>query len=223
MALSRRNKLSPTGWRPAHSFLVSDTDEIIPRCVSNWPIVRDYLVGKRMIPPQIVDTLHEAGMIYADNQTPEPNVVYLHRDARRKVLGVSVCGISDPSVNLSYRGEKNTAWFYIGDLMNAHKMVTVESPIDALSFYVLKGSPSMVIASCPGSIVPDELLQCALNRKQSLTVAFNNTEAGMRGWQKACDDTAGWKRFEISFDRPLQKDWNAELTASIQATRSIKI
>jgi hypothetical protein len=175
-----------------------------------------------MIAPQIVDTLNEAGMIYADTQTPEPNVVFLHRNARRRVLGASIYSIRDTPSSLSYDGEKSTAWFYIGDLMNAHKVATVESPIDALSLFSLKGSPSMAVVSCAGSIVPDELLFHAYNRNQSLIVAFNNTKAGDHAWQKAWDDTADWAGFKISSECPVLKDWNADLLQNGKS-RSIKI
>jgi len=173
----------------------------------------------------MVDSLSEAGMIYADAQRPEPNLVFLHRNARRKILGASVCSISDDPAPISCRGSKDTAWFYIGDLVNAHTVAAVESPIDALSFYCLRGSPDIAVVSCTKAVAPDELMLQAYERKQAFVVAFNNTAAGEHGWQKAWDDTADWTGFKISSDCPALKDWNADLIHNLEQhkARSIKI
>lgn len=226
MPLSRRNhpdaaNLSSSKERANQGRQIGK--QYIVRDDSRWPLARAYLVEKRMIAPQMVDSLHEEGLIYADAGQPEPNLIFLHRNAARKVLGASICRISNDSTPILYEGGINTAWFYIGDLANAPTIAAVESPIDALSLYSLKGDSNISIVSCAGAAVPDGLMLHAYDRKQSLVVAFNNTSAGEYGWQRAWDDTADWTGFKISSDCPTQKDWNSELSLIIGKKKSLSI
>jgi len=228
MPLSRRNHPDAANL-PSSKERVDQGRQIgnqyIVRDDSRWSLARAYLVGKRMIAPQMVDSLHEAGLVYADAGQPEPNLIFLHRNAASKVLGASICRISNDSTPILYEGGINTAWFYIGDLASAPTIAVVESPIDALSLYCLKGSPNIAVVSCAGGIVPDGLMCHAYDRKQSFIVAFNNTATGERAWQKAWDDTVDWLGFKITSDCPTFKDWNADLIRdhAHNRFRSIKV
>lgn len=190
----------------------------------NWPIARAYLVEARKIEPAIVDELHAVGSIYANDHRPNPGLVFLHRTDCGKVVGATMRDTRHESPFRPTLGNKLTAWFAAGNIREAHAVVAVESPIDALSYQTLFGSryDRLAVVSCSGSTVPDALMVHAHDRRQSFIVALDNDAAGERGWQKAWDATAGWTGFKISSDRPQLKDWNADLLASVQAVRIAK-
>jgi hypothetical protein len=113
-------------------------------------------------------------------------------------------------------GNKLTAWFVVGNLAKAERIVAVESPIDALSYYSLFAGrcDALAAVSCAGSVVPYELMFQAYDRRQSFVVAFDNDAAGERGWSKAWDDTVDWAGFRLSSECPKksgtvpwQKPW----------------
>jgi len=180
---------------------------------SNWPIALDYLVKTRGLDPDLIDSLHEKGLIYANNHRPKPSLVFLHRTAEGKIEGATLRDTRHESMFRPCLGNKTSAWFSVGDLTNAEQIVAVESPIDALSYYQLNPSNRLVVVSCGGCHVPGELLHQSYMRRQSFVVALDNDCAGERGWQKAWDDTADWTGFKISSDCPRLKDWNADLMA----------
>jgi DNA primase (bacterial type) len=188
---------------------------------SNWSIARAYLVEIRKIEPSLVDELHDAGSIYANDHRPNPSLVFLHRTNGGEVVGATLRDTRHESAFRPTLGNKVTAWFAVGNLREAHSVVAVESPIDALSYHTLFAGRNdrLVVVSCSGATVPDELLFQAYDRRQRFVVALDNDAAGERGWQKAWDDTADWTGFKISSDCPHQKDWNADLLASVQAVR----
>ncbi len=186
---------------------------------SNWPIARAYLVETRKIEPAQVDELHAVGSIYANDHRPNPGLVFLHRTDCGKVVGATLRDTRHESAFRPTLGNKLTAWFAVGNVREAHSVVAVESPIDALSYHTLFASRNdrLAVVSCSGSAVPDELLWQAYDRRQRFVVGLDNDAAGERGWQKAWDDTADWTGFKISSDCPRLKDWNADLLASVQA------
>ena len=106
-----------------------------------------------------------------------------------------------------------TAWFTVGNFTNADRVVAVESPIDALSYYSLFAGRYDVLAavSCAGSTVPREMMLQAYDRRKPFVVAFDNDLAGQGGWAKAWDDTADWAGFRLLSECPKHKDWNDDL------------
>ena len=186
---------------------------------SNWPIARDYLIKTRGIDPDLLDPLHDRGVIYANNHRPNPSVVFLHRTTAGKIEGATLRDTRHESTFRPCLGNKMSAWFSVGDLTNAERIVAVESPIDALSFYQLNPCDQVAVVSCGGCHVPDELLHQSYMRRQSFVVALDNDCAGERGWLKAWDDTADWTGFKISSDCPRLKDWNADLMAMRPASQ----
>jgi Toprim-like/Protein of unknown function (DUF3991) len=179
----------------------------------NWRVARAYLTETRKIDPAIVDQLHAVGSIYANDHRPKPSLVFLHRDPHGKVCGATLRDTRQQSAFRPCLGNKLTAWFAVGDFANADRVVAVESPIDALSYYSLFANPreALAIVSCAGSTVPYELMLQARNRRQSFVVALDNDAAGERGWAKAWDDTVDWAGFRLSSECPKNKDWNDDL------------
>ncbi len=186
----------------------------------NWPVARDYLVETRKIDPALVDQLHERGSIYANNHRPNPGIVFLHQTMDGKVAGATLRDTRHESSFRPCLGNKLSAWFSVGDLANAHTVVAVESPIDALSYHSLfiGRDRGHVVVSCSGSNVPDDLLWTAYDRRQKFIVALDNDSAGELGWQKAWDSTTEWTGFKISSECPRHKDWNDDLTATLRQT-----
>lgn len=190
----------------------------------NWPIARSYIIETRKIEPAIVDELHATGSIYANNHHPNPALVFLHRTDCGKVVGATLRDSRHESAFRPTLGNKLTAWFAAGNVREAHSVVAVESPIDALSYQTLFGGRSdrLAVVSCSGSTVPHELLWQSYERRQRFVVGLDNDAAGERGWQKAWDETTDWTGFQISSHCPQLKDWNADLLASSQAVHLAK-
>jgi len=184
----------------------------------NWPIARTYLIETRGIEPAIVEELHATGSIYANDHTPNPALVFLHRTPFGKVIGATLRDTRHESTFRPTLGNKLNGWFAVGNLSEAHSLIAVESPIDALSYYTLYAGRNerISVASCSGSFVPQELMHLAYERRQRFVVALDNDAAGERGWLRAQQDTADWTGFKIDGDKPRLKDWNSELMAMRQ-------
>ena len=180
---------------------------------ASWPIAHDYLVNTRGLDPDLIDPLHERGLIYANNHRPNPSLVFLHRTMQGKIEGATLRDTRHDSTFRPCLGNKTSAWFSVGDPMNATEIVAVESPIDALSYYQLKPSNQIAVVSCGGCHIPEELLHQSCGLRQSFVVALDNDSAGQGGWQRAWDQTTEWTGFKISSDCPIRKDWNADLMA----------
>jgi hypothetical protein len=180
---------------------------------SNWPVARAYLTETRKIDPAIVDELHAVGSIYANDHRPKPSLVFLHRDPHGKVRGATLRDTRQQPTFRPCLGNKLTAWFVVGNFADADRVVAVESPIDALSYYSLfvNRREALAVVSCAGSTLPYELLFQAYDRRQSFVVALDNDAAGERGWAKAWDDTVHWAGFRLSSECPKNKDWNDDL------------
>ena len=191
---------------------------------SNWPIARAYLVEQRKISAGLVDELHACGSIYANDHRPNPSLVFLHRDQHGEVRGATLRDTRHQSAFRPCLGNKLTAWFAVGNLAKAKRVVAVESPIDALSYYSLFACPndSLAVVSCAGATIPQALMFQAYDRCQAFVVALDNDPAGERGWVKAQADTVDWMGFKLSSESPKHKDWNDDLVAAVQRLCSPK-
>ncbi len=57
---------------------------------NNWQAVKKYLIGKRKLPSGLVDSLHNSGLIYADEKQ---NAVFLRRSMdEAKITGANLRG-----------------------------------------------------------------------------------------------------------------------------------
>jgi hypothetical protein len=196
-----------------------------------WPKVRKYLTVSRRLPPLMVDELHRRGDIYANAHRthegyPNPAAVFLHRSWNGHVWGASLRDCLPHSIFRQTLGNKQTAWFAVGNLQAADRIAAVESPIDAMSYHALAGQPAdLAVVSCAGSYVPVELMRIAyLQRpKTSFIVALDNDAAGERGWYKAWDDTTEWTGFKLENDLPKSKDWNQDLFLKIEEQQPLTV
>ncbi len=202
---------------PRRSFEELVSQYAVP-CESTWPIAREYLMKVRGLDENLIDPLHDQGLIYSNNHHPNPSLVFLHRTTEGKVEGATLRDTRHESTFRPSLGNKTSAWFSVGDLTNAAKVVAVESPIDAISYYQLNPSDQMAVVSCGGCHVPQELLHPSYLRRQTFVVALDNDSAGERGWLNAWNDTADWTGFKIWSECPKRKDWNANLLATRPAS-----
>jgi Toprim-like/Protein of unknown function (DUF3991) len=191
---------------------------------SNWPIARAYLVEHRRVLAGLVDKLHACGSIYCNNHRPNPSLVFLHRDQHGEVCGATLRDTRHQSTFRPCLGNKLTAWFAVGNLAKTERVVAVESPIDALSYYSLFAcsNDSLAVVSCAGATIPQALMFQAYHRCQPFVVALDNDPAGERGWVKARGETVDWMGFKLSSESPKHKDWNDDLAAAIQCLSSPK-
>jgi hypothetical protein len=182
---------------------------------SKWQVARDYLVNIRGISSELVDHMHGEGLIYANNHSPLPSLVFLHRTFDGGVAGATLRDITEGSRFCPTLGDKLGAWFSVGNVETASKIVTVESPIDALSYHCLHHDLlySMAVVSCGGTHVPEELMGKAHEHRKSLVLALDNDQAGAIGTRRAQERVSGWENFSISVERPQRKDWNEDVTA----------
>ena len=181
---------------------------------SNWPIARAYLTETRKIDPAIVDELHAVGSIYANDHRPNPSLVFLHRDPHGKVRGATLRDTRHQSAFRPCLGNKLTAWFAVGNLANADRIVAVESPIDALSYYSLFAGrcDALAVVSCAGSTVPHELMFQAYDRRQIVRRCSRqrspraNAAGRRRGMTPWIGRDSGSRR-----NARHHKDWNDDL------------
>lgn len=180
-----------------------------------WPAARHYLVHTRGISAELADRMHGEGLIYANNHSPLPSLVFLHRTFDGGVAGATLRDIVEGSRFCPSLGDKLSAWFSVGNVETASKIVAVESPIDALSYHCLRPDllSSVAVVSCGGTHVPEELMGKAYQHRKPLALALDNDLAGIAGTRRAQERVSGWEDFAISVERPQRKDWNEDLAA----------
>lgn len=202
--------------RSTHKAFVEQVARYAVRNDDAWPQGRDYLVRTRGIVAALVDELHAVGSIFTNDHRPFPSLVFLHRTPTGHVEGASLRGIRPGSPFRPCLGDKCAAWFVVGSVAAATRVVAVESPIDALSYYALSagGTERLAVASCAGAIVPTPLLLHARDRALSFAVALDRDAAGERGWRRARAETADWAGFRLTLEQPRRKDWNEDLCAA---------
>ena len=124
----------------------------------------------------MVDHLHQAGDIYAtfSHERPEQTgVCFVHRNLDDDARGATVRNIGIRSSSFSI-GEKQAAWFGIGDPVGASRAVLVEAPIDAISYAALKRPEATIILSVSGSHATRPVLEAAHARRWELAIGFDN-------------------------------------------------
>lgn len=189
----------------------------------HWSGVVKYLTLSRLLPKEIVNTLHHWGLLYADKYS---NAVFLRRSFEGEVTGAFLRGTTgnDNSFKgLAPGSRRSLGWFYfvhggtwIQDSLplsteKVHQAVLTESAIDALSYSLLypPSDPTLFLSTDgTGSIPFSELKQFS-----QITIAFDRDSAG--------DDLASRVLQQLPQARrhfPSLKDWNMDLCRA-QSTR----
>jgi hypothetical protein len=160
---------------------------------SHWQQVEHHLNQKYSIPQKLLQTLHQRGLIYADNSS---NVVFMARNLDGETTGAYLYSLSHTKNRLSLHpgSRRSSGWFHLS-MGGANRetigtAMLVDSPIDVLraiaqnsphqhrTLYltldsqhaplpleILKTVPSIVVAMSESRIVPiRELLPHALSQ-----------------------------------------------------------
>ena len=179
---------------------------------SKWLAVRKYLTRSRKLPSSLVDSLHQQGLVYADNQQ---NAVFIRRSIdSEQITGATLrgtAGTDNTFKGLAKGTKRSEGWFYFqqggqsSDPIN--RAVLVESPIDAMSFAVLdrtKSRKTIYLSTDGAGQVPLEFLQTLPNK--SVIVAYDHDDPGNLMAQRVISQLPNSVR-----SLPKAIDWNEEL------------
>ena len=177
---------------------------------SKWQEVKKYLTRSRKLPSGLVDSLHQQGLIYADDQQ---NAVFIRRSLdESKKTGATLRGTAGEDntfKGLAPGTKRSEGWFYFpqgGQSSDPiYRAVLVESPIDAMSFAVLDRNDSrrtIYISTDGAGHVPNEFLQ----QLRDVVIAYDNDQSGNLMAQKVLSQLPNGVR-----KTPKAIDWNEEL------------
>ena len=185
--------------------------EFVPPKVvkENWSKVKNYLTKQRKLPSRLIESLHEAGVVYADDKQ---NVVFLRRSVDgTRITGANLRGTvgdNNKFKGLAQGTKRSQGWFYFEQgeqsIDSIKRVVLVESPIDAMSLSVLERTDSkktMYLSTDGAGDIPLELLE-----RKEVVVAYDNDEAGA-----AMAEALKEKLKDAKRKLPKAKDWNEDL------------
>jgi len=201
---------------------------------SQWDAVYKYLTIKRGLPENLVDYLHEQGIVYASQHQ---NAVFAMRSLEigdTNKLGLWTKNTPSPTVGAFLRGtrgennsfmgyaigtKRSQGWFYVDSGGQAdspiQKVVLCKSPIDALSYLTLE---SQVLGKAPQQktiyLVSDSTRNLPVTKLKNIpevVAAYDNDSAGnqlSRDIQKLLPQT--------NIEQPTASDWNQQLLEMIR-------
>ena len=108
----------------------------------------------------------------------------------------------------------STAWFAVGDLAKADRIMAVESPIDALSYHSFR-VPQRFAGGRQlrrGDRSSRAMLHAHAAAKPSSSLSRTTPQANVAG-KRHGTETPDWTGFELSSESPRRKDWNDDLIA----------
>lgn len=204
-----------------------------PRNESQWDAVYNYLTIKRGLPENLVNYLHEQGIVYADEHQ---NAVFVMRSLEEAdftevqgakntptpVVGAFLRGTRGE--NNSFMGyaigtKRSSCWFYVGwggEVDSPiQRVVLCKSPIDALSYLTLE---SQVSGKAPQQktiyLVSDSTRNLPVTKLKDIpevVAAYDNDSAGnqlSRDIQELLPQT--------TIKQPIATDWNQQLLELIR-------
>ncbi len=194
--------------RPQQPFISPEVAE------DNWQQVRTYLTHSRRLPAQLVDQLHQEGLVYADAQQ---NAVFLRRSFEGEITGASLRGTTGQ--NNTFKGlasgtRRSQGWFYTvaggREQDSIQRVVLTESAIDVLSYQTLHPPEEKTLyLSTDGSgyIALEQLKRIPL-----VTIALDKDQPGEQMAERLMQNLPQAKRYI-----PTNKDWNEDLKAHLKA------
>jgi len=204
--------------KPEKESFASQSARLAIRDDLRWPMAREYLVRARRLPRDLVEEVHARGDVYAtysENRPEQTNVCFVHRNFAGEICGATTRTASTGTGFFVSIGEKQEAWFTLGEPRTARTLVVVEAPIDALSFQALRANEFTAIVATSSSHVFTPILQAAHERGWNLLIALDNDRAGNSGWKRCQDEYATLYPADPAPYRiaPVTKDWNDDLRA----------
>ncbi len=174
-----------------------------------WQAVQHYLTRKRKLSENLVQALHERGLVYADSKQ---NAVFIMRSLDGDVTGAflrGTVGQDNTFMGFAAGTKRNAGWFYVhsgGTEDDAiQRAVLTKSPIDALSASMLEQPQqqrTLYLAVDSARSVPVEFLR----KIPTVVAAYDNDTAG--------NETARLIKQllpQATRLKPKAKDWNEEL------------
>ena len=205
--------------QPPKESLASQAARLAIRDDARWPLARNYLLHARRLPSHLVDHLYHRGDLYASFSEARPEktgISFAHRNLAGEVRGATIRAAADgPGFPLCI-GEKQGAWFTLGDPGRTSRAVLVEAPIDAISYAALKWPEEAVILAMSGSHASRPVLDAAHGRRWELAIGFDNDRAGHAGWERCRENYTLLYPDDPPPSRtlPAGKDWNDDLRAA---------
>jgi hypothetical protein len=158
--------------------------------------VRGYLVGVRQLSGNLIDALHERGLVYADKFR---NACFTLGSGK----GLALRGTGAEPFH-GVRGQK-LPWILPPAVENVGKVAFVESPIDALSLRQM-GFKGQIHATLGNAAQLDKLADRYRSAGLTVVGAFDNDKAGAA----MCRALGAHERIT-----PNGKDWNDDLRAGV--------
>jgi len=213
--------------KPEKESFTSQASRLAIRDDARWPLARHYLQQLRRLPDDLVDHLHQAGDIYATYSQERPEqtgVCFVHRNLDDDACGATIRNIGTQSRSFSI-GEKQAAWFAIGDPVWAKRAVLVEAPIDAISYAALTRPEQTIILSVSGSHATRPVIDAAHERRWELAIGFDNDGPGHAGWQHCQENYRLLYPDDPQPSRtlPTGKDWNDDLRMTPRRTQGRRL
>lgn len=204
--------------KPKLETKTETTQEFVPPVEdeNQWQAVHNYLVQKRGLPNNIVQALHESGLVYSDEQQ---NIVFIMRGHSGEKLGALVWemqGENNTKIKYTENTKLTHSWFHIKlggkPDEDIQRVFLCQSPIDALSVAAIdmKAHSSiprertMYLAVDSPKCLPLEFLRTI----KTIGVAFNNDSPGNEAARAVIERLPQAKRIT-----PNNLDWNQELLA----------
>jgi hypothetical protein len=187
-----------------------------------WSAVREYLTETRKLSDKLIDSLHERGLIYADDLQ---NTVFVRHATtnqegswkRIEANGASLRGTWGE--NNSFHGlapgsSREDGWFWVGlGKGTIQRVLLTESPIDALSLVMLdkpsrpKDGVTIYLSTDGAGAIPAEALRQVMAQGGKVAIAFDADRAGeLMSWRVA-QELPGARRITPAYG----KDWNERL------------
>jgi hypothetical protein len=184
---------------------------------ATWPRARAYLVNKRRIPAELVDQLHEQGLIYSDERA---NLVFKQDDD----TGCFKRGSYDPENGPPFKqtlGRGGKPFVLAGQ----RALYVTEGPIDALALKALY--PESTVIATGGNCPLERLQPYFQNVTECIYLAHDNDAAGNRQAERFAAEYFEAKRQNLGKWHPpterhapeTAKDWSAVLMAAPHLAR----
>lgn len=164
----------------------------------NTEKVVDYLTKKRHIDKDIVDSLVNIGMLYADSKN---NCVFTSEDKKFAFIR----GTQEDKRFVANRGQMDFIRYGKGNQSN--NIYLFESVIDCLSYMTLNKNAEGMFVSINGSAMINRVHELGLDNYKNVVCCFDNDEQGKKFDEKIKEQTIS----NVVVDKPKYKDFNDDL------------
>ncbi len=180
---------------------------------NRWAAVQHYLLRERHLPANLVQALHEQGLVYADDQR---HAVFVMRSLKGETTGAMLWDVDDNKfLGLAKGSRRLSNWFWVGtggvEEEPIKRVAIANSPIDMLSLFALtypQGKRTIYLTSLDTRSLPINFL----NKVPEVIVAFDNTPVS--------NETAKQIKQllpQATRKKPVTNNWNQQLIQTAQS------